>query len=272
MNDILVSVILGIVEGVTEFLPISSTGHLIVVGNFLKFTGEKANAFEIFIQLGAILAVLGYFHKRILGLIQSLFGKPTPESLSKGIAWRFAVGIGIAFIPSAVLGFLFHDSIEEKLFTPRVVAMALIVGGIGILLIERFCQKPKILVMEHTSWLQSFWIGVAQCFSLIPGMSRSASTIMGALIVGLNRASAAEFSFFLAIPTMFAATLYSLLKILPSLCSEDAVIFGIGFIVSFIVAWLVITGFMAFIKRHNFMVFGWYRIVLGLIILILGLK
>ncbi len=267
MNDILVSVILGIVEGVTEFLPVSSTGHLILAGHYLKFTGEKANAFEIFIQLGAILAVLGYFHKRILGLIQSLLGKSTPEGLSKGIAWKFAVGIGIAFIPSAVLGLLFHDSIEDRLFTPKVVALALIVGGLAILIIERFCQHPKTFVMEHISLQKSFWIGVAQCFSLIPGMSRSASTIMGALVVGLSREAAAEFSFFLAIPTMFAATLYSLLKILLSLSSADAVVFGTGFIVSFIVAWLVIAGFMAFIKRHNFMVFGWYRIIFGLIIL-----
>ena len=271
MNDILISVILGIVEGITEFLPVSSTGHLIVVGHFLKFTGEKANAFEIFIQLGAILAVVGYFRQRILRLIQSLFGKPTPEGLSKNIALRFTMGIGIAFIPAAVLGLLFHDSIEDRLFTPNVVALALIVGGIAILIIERFCQNPKTLVMEQISLQKSFWIGVAQCFSLIPGMSRSASTIMGALVVGLNREAAAEFSFFLAIPTMFAATLYSLLKILPSLCSEDIVTFSTGFIVSFIVAWLVIAGFMAFIKRHSFIVFGWYRIILGLIILILAL-
>lgn len=272
MNDILTSVILGIVEGITEFLPVSSTGHLIIVGHFLKFTGEKANAFEIFIQLGAILAVLGYFHKRILRLIQSLFGKPTPEGLSKDIAWRFTIGIGIAFIPAAVLGLLFHDDIENRLFTPKIVAMALIVGGIAILIIERFCKNPKTFVMEHISLRKSFWIGVAQCFSLIPGMSRSASTIMGGLIIGLNREAAAEFSFFLAIPTMFAATLYSLLKILPSLCSKDAVIFSIGFIVSFIVAWFVIAGFMTFIKRHSFIVFGWYRIILGLIILILALR
>jgi undecaprenyl-diphosphatase len=267
MNDILVSVILGIVEGVTEFLPISSTGHLILVGNYLKFTGEKANAFEIFIQLGAILAVIGYFRKRISMLIQSLFGKPRPEGLPKNIASRFTIGIGIAFIPSAVIGLLFHDSIEDKLFTPTVVAMALIVGGMAILIIEKFCKNPKTLVMEEAGLQRSFWIGVAQCFSLIPGMSRSASTIMGGLLLGLNRESAAEFSFFLAIPTMFAATIYSLLKILPSLCWADAAIFGTGFITSFIVAWLVIAGFMAFIKRHNFIVFGWYRIILGLIIL-----
>ncbi|MFH1563080.1 MAG: undecaprenyl-diphosphate phosphatase [Nitrospirota bacterium] len=276
MNDILVSVILGIVEGVTEFLPVSSTGHLILVSHYLElFAGEKAkvDAFDIFIQLGAILAVLGYFRNRLWWLIQSLLGKSsTPDGLPQGIARRFSVGIIIAFIPSAVLGLLFHDSIEDRLFTPNVVAMALIVGGIAILIIERLCKKPKTFVMEHISLQKSFWIGVAQCFSLIPGMSRSASTIMGGLIVGLNREAAAEFSFFLAIPTMFAATLYSLLKILPSLCSADAVIFSTGFIVSFIVAWLVIAGFMTFIKRHSFMVFGWYRIILGLIILILGLR
>jgi len=270
MNDIVISIILGIVEGITEFLPISSTGHLILAGNYLKFVGEKANAFEIFIQLGAIIAVLCYFRTRLWWLIQSLLGKSsTPDGLPQGIARRFTLGIIIAFIPSAVIGLLFHDIIEEKLFNPRGVATALIVGGIAILLIERFCKKPKVLIMEQTGWIQSFWIGVAQCLALIPGMSRSASTIMGGLVVGLNRVAAAEFSFFLAIPTMFAATIYSLLKVFHKLSSADALTFGIGFIVSFVVAYLVIAGFMAFIKHYSFVVFGWYRIVLGIIVLII---
>ncbi|MFH1096259.1 MAG: undecaprenyl-diphosphate phosphatase [Candidatus Desantisbacteria bacterium] len=269
MHDIVVSIILGIVEGITEFLPISSTGHLILAGNYLKFVGEKANAFEIFIQLGAIFAVLGYFRSRIVRLIQSLSGKPMTEGLSQGIAWRFTIGIGIAFIPSAVLGLLFHDIIEDKLFNPSTVAIALIVGGIAILIIERFFKEPKVHVMEQSTWLQSFWIGMAQCLSLIPGMSRSASTIMGARVLGLDAATAAEFSFFLAIPTLFAATIYSLLKVISSLSSADALTFGIGFFVSFVVAYLVIAGFMAFIKHHSFIVFGWYRIVLGIIVLII---
>ncbi|MFH1861007.1 MAG: undecaprenyl-diphosphate phosphatase [bacterium] len=271
MNDIITAIILGIVEGITEFLPVSSTGHLILTGNYLKFVGEKANAFEIFIQLGAIMAVLIYFYKRILRLIKSLFGKSIIVSggLSKNVAWRFTIGVGIAFIPSAVLGLLFHDIIEDKLFTPKVVAIALIVGGIGILLIERFFKEPKVHVMEQTNWMQSFWIGVAQCLSLIPGMSRSASTIMGARVLGLDAATAAEFSFFLSIPTLCAATIYSLLKVISTLSSADALIFGIGFLVSFVVAWVVIAGFMAFIKRHSFIIFGWYRIILGIIVLII---
>lgn len=271
MNDIITAIILGIVEGITEFLPISSTGHLILTGNYLGFIGEKANAFEIFIQLGAIFAVLGYFYKRILRLIKGLFGKPIIVSggLSRNVARRFTIGIGIAFIPSAVLGLMFHHIIEERLFNPKMVAVALIVGGIGILLIERFFKKTKVHVMEQTTWLQSFWIGVAQCLSLIPGMSRSASTIMGARVLGLDAATAAEFSFFLAIPTIFAATIYSLLKIISTLSSADALVFGIGFFVSFVVAWIVIAGFMAFIKRHSFIVFGWYRIILGIIVLII---
>lgn len=273
MNDIIISVILGIVEGITEFLPISSTGHLILVSHYLElFAGDKTkvDAFDIFIQLGAILAVLGYFRKRLWWLIQSLLGKTgIQETMPQNTARRFTLGVIIAFIPSAVIGLLFHDIVEDKLFNPRVVAMALIVGGIAILLIERFCKKPKTLVMEQTSYLQAFWVGAAQCLSLIPGMSRSASTIMGGMIVGLDRVAAAEFSFFLAIPTMFAATIYSLLKVVHLLSSADTLVFGIGFIVSFIVAYLVIAGFMAFIKRYSFVVFGWYRIVLGIIVLII---
>ncbi len=271
MNEVVVAVILGIVEGLTEFLPVSSTGHLILVGNWLQFTGEKANAFEIFIQFGAIIAVLGYFRKRIGALLQRLLGKePRPGEqygFSVAQARRFAAAVMVAFVPAAVMGFFLHDKIEELLFNPRTVAAALVIGGVGIILIERLHLRPTTEAMEETTWLQAFWVGVAQCFSLFPGMSRSASTIMGGLVAGQSHAAAAEFSFFLAIPTISAATLYSLLKRIHLLHREDVLIFSAGFIVSLITAWVVIAAFMSYIKKHSFEAFGWYRIVLGFAIL-----
>ena len=271
MNEVVVAIILGIVEGLTEFLPVSSTGHLILVGNWLQFTGEKANTFEIFIQFGAILAVLGYFRKRIGALLGRVLGHaPQPgDAYRLGVAQarRFASGVMLAFIPAAVVGFFLHDKIEELLFNPRTVAAALVIGGVGIILIERLQLRPTTETMEEMTWAQAFWVGVAQCFSLIPGMSRSASTIMGGLVTGLSHAAAAEFSFFLAIPTISAATLYSLLKRIHLLNRDDVLIFSVGFVVSLITAWAVIAAFMSFIKKHSFESFGWYRIVLGFVIL-----
>ena len=273
MREILIACVLGIVEGLTEFLPISSTGHLILVGTWLKFTGEKANVFQIFIQLGAIIAVLGYFHKRILRLLRAIFGHEStsghPAPLTVQQARRFAAGVILAFIPAAIAGLLFYDIIEELLFNPKTVAAALIIGGLGILVIEHFRPQTKTETMEGMTWKQAFLVGVAQCLALIPGMSRSASTIMGGLIVGLNHAAAAEFSFFLAIPTISAATLFALFKSIHLLDASDILIFAIGFIVSLVVAWIVIAGFMAFIKKHSFVLFGWYRIVIGAIIFII---
>ncbi len=273
MNEIVVAVILGIVEGLTEFLPVSSTGHLILVGNWLQFTGEKANTFEIFIQLGAILAVLGYFRERIWNLVRAVLGQPmktnNPHAMTVEQARRFAVGVILAFIPAAIIGFFLHDKIEELLFTPKTVAAALVVGGVGIIAIEKLNLRAKTETMEAMTWAQAIWVGLAQCLSLIPGMSRSASTIMGGLVTGLSHAAAAEFSFFLAIPTIGAATVYSLLKNLKLLNADDAVVFTVGFVVSLVVAWIVIAAFMSFIKKHSFEAFGWYRIILGFAILIM---
>lgn len=271
MNEITVAVILGIVEGLTEFLPISSTGHLILVSHILKFIGEKANAFHIFIQLGAILAVIGYFRKRIWKLLH-IASQPSPETSNDmgyrpNEARRFIIAILVAFIPAAIIGLVAHREIERALFNPMTVAVALIVGGVGILLIEKFRPRPTTTTMEELSWKQALIIGVAQCLALIPGMSRSASTIMGGLLARLDHAAAAEFSFFLAIPTMFAATFYSLFNSVSILSNADLAVFLIGLIVSLIVAWVVIAAFMAFIKRHSFVVFGWYRIVFGVILI-----
>ncbi len=268
MNEIFVAIILGIVEGLTEFLPVSSTGHLIVVGHWLQFTGEKANTFEIFIQLGAIIAVLIYFRARLWRIINAMLGRPAADSeLTVEQARRFGLGVILAFTPAAIIGFLLHDKIEELLFNPKTVAAALIVGGVGIIAIEQLHLRVKTDTMEKITWGQALGIGFAQCLSLIPGMSRSASTIMGGLVFGLNHAAAAEFSFFLAIPTIFAATVYSLLKRIDQLNAGDVTVFSIGFIVSLLVAWLVIAAFMSFIKKHSFEAFGWYRIALGFVIL-----
>jgi len=271
MNEIIVAVILGIVEGLTEFLPISSTGHLILVSHVLRFIGDKANAFHIFIQLGAILAVIGYFRKRIWKLLHSA-SQPSPETSAAGglqpnHARRFLFAILVAFIPAAVIGLVAHREIEKALFNPMTVAVALVVGGVGILLIEKFRPHPTTTTMEELSWKQALIIGVAQCLALVPGMSRSASTIMGGLLARLDHAAAAEFSFFLAIPTMFAATFYSLFNSVSILSNADLLVFMIGLVVSLIVAWLVIAAFMAFIKRHSFVAFGWYRIVFGFVLL-----
>lgn len=274
MNEILIAIILGIVEGLTEFLPVSSTGHLILVGNWLNFTGAKANAFNIFIQLGAIFAVVGYFRQRIWRVLIAILGKPVadnPHGLTSAAARRFLMAVIIAFIPAAVFGLLFEDIIDRLLFDPQPVAAALIVGGVAILVIEQFRPRPKTEVAESLILSQALWIGLAQCAALIPGVSRSAATIMGGLLAGLTHAAAAEFSFFLSIPTLAAASLYKLLQIAPQLSADDVTIFATGFIVSMIVAWVVIAGFMAFIKRHSFRVFAWYRIVFGLVILLMML-
>jgi undecaprenyl-diphosphatase len=272
MNEIFVAIILGIVEGLTEFLPISSTGHLILAQNWLDFTGEKANAFAVFIQLGAIFAVVGYFRQRIWRAIMAILGKPiagNPHSLMPEEARRFCFGVVLAFIPAAVLGLFFEEIIETILFKPQPVAIALLAGGIAILLIEKFRPATKTSVAESITLSQAWWIGLAQCAALIPGMSRSASTIMGGLLAGLSHAAAAEFSFFLSIPTLGAASLYKLFDVAPLLSADDAVVFAVGFFVSLVVAWIVIAGFMAFIKRHSFKAFAWYRIVFGLAILLM---
>ncbi|MDZ7344742.1 MAG: undecaprenyl-diphosphate phosphatase, partial [candidate division KSB1 bacterium] len=255
MNDFLIAVILGIVEGLTEFLPISSTGHLILVASWLHFTGDKANAFTIFIQLGAIVAVVGYFRQRLLRIALAMFGKPrieNPHGLAPVQARGFFVAVLIAFLPSAILGLLLGERILSLLFKPQPVALALIAGGAAILLVERFRPAAHTTVAETLSWRQALWIGIAQCSALIPGMSRSAATILGGLLTRLNHTAAAEFSFFLAIPTLVAASLYELAKIATRLSGDEVMIFAVGFWVSMIVAWIVIAGFMAFIKRHSF--------------------
>jgi len=262
MHDILRAVVLGIVEGLTEFLPISSTGHMILVEPWLGIHEHDpfwTGAFDIFIQIGAILAVVVYFWRRLWRLAVH----------PAGTSWRdhILVKLLVAFLPAAVVGVLAASFIEHHLKTPPVVAGALVVGGLAIILIEALVRHPRIADVGGVSLRCALAIGVIQCFSMIPGTSRSGATIMGALALGLTPAAAAEFSFFLAIPTMFAAGGYSLLKHLKDIQPSQFVPLGVGFVVSFIVAWLVIKAFMGFIQTHRFTSFAIYRIVLGLIVL-----
>jgi len=256
-----VSLVLGVVEGLTEFLPISSTGHLIVASELLSFGGERAEIFQIFIQLGAILSVVVEFRGRLFGVVRDL-----PRSAP---ARGFVLRLLLAFIPAAVLGLLFHDQIMEHLFSSVTVAAALIAGALLILLVEALPLRMKTEQVEATTWRQALAIGMAQCLALWPGFSRSAATILGGVCVGLNRRAATEFSFFLAIPVMFAATGYSLLKRYESLAASDWGWLALCSAVSFFVAWASIRWLLQFVSTHTFRVFAWYRLALGVVILLL---
>ncbi len=259
MNELLKAVILGIVEGVTEFIPVSSTGHLILAGHWLDFTGDAATTFEVFIQLGAILAVVWVYRARFFGVLRGLPADPPSR--------RFTLNLIVAFLPAAIVGFLARDVIKQYLFRPTVVAWALVLGGFAILLIE--WKRPAVQVpdMDHVTPRTALGIGVAQVLSLVPGVSRSGATIMGGYLLGLSRPAAAEFSFFLAVPVMFAATGYDLWKSRGLLSAADLPVFSVGFVVAFLSALLVLKAFIAFISRHSFAVFAWYRIAFGLALL-----
>jgi len=257
------AIILGIVEGFTEFLPISSTGHLILVNQFISFSKEFTVLFDIVIQLGAILAVLVYFRKKLWPFTKDKI--KNRETLN--IWYKTIIGV----LPAIFLGALFAKFIENKLFNPWVVAFALLIGGIIILLVERkntaSGEHPKITSIENLSFKTAFFIGLIQCLSMVPGTSRSAATIIGAMLLGASRVVATEFSFFLAIPTMVAASAYSLLKYNGILSAQQIFVLAVGFVVSFIVA-LVVTKFLInYVKKNNFKIFGYYRIILGIIIL-----
>lgn len=256
--DILKAVILGIIEGATEFIPVSSTGHLILAGDILGFTGETAKTFEIFIQLGAILAVVWMYREKILSYLKGIGTKR---------ADHFLLSILVAFLPAFFAGFLMHSFIKRYLFNPITVAFALILGGFAILIIERVVKKAVVRDVDNVSIKQALGIGLAQMLSLFPGVSRAGATIMGAMCLGLQRKAAAEFSFFLAIPTMFAAVLYDLLKNINSLNSNDIIVFSVGFFISFFSALIVIKTFLRFVKKHTFNSFAIYRIVFGSIVL-----
>lgn len=262
MSEFWIAVILGIVEGVTEFLPISSTGHLIIVNQFVDFTGSFANMFDVIIQLGAILSVAVYFRRRLFPICRGI------SVQQKRMAVDLWVKAIIGVTPALFLGALLGNYIEELLFNPIVVSIALVVGGIVLLIIENRPRVSKINTIQDLSYSLAFIIGITQCLAMIPGTSRSAATIIGAMLLGTSRVVAAEFSFFLAIPTMVAASGYSLLKIGSSMTCTQLQVLLIGFIVSFIVALLVIAGFMSYISKRTFKPFGYYRILLGIVVLV----
>jgi undecaprenyl-diphosphatase len=253
--------LLGLIEGVTEFIPVSSTGHLILASHWLGATGEAAKTFDIFIQLGAILAIVWLYRARLTRTI--LAAREDPASR------RFLLNLVVAFLPAAIVGFLAHDWIKARLFTPEVVAVALVVGGLLILLIERLRPRERVADVADVRPPTALGVGLAQVLSLIPGTSRSGATIMGGYALGLSRRAATEFSFFLSIPVMFAATLYDLLKSRGALSAADAPAFAVGFAVSFVSAVVVVKSFLSYVSRHSFSAFAWYRIALGAVILLL---
>ncbi|MBS1212696.1 MAG: undecaprenyl-diphosphate phosphatase [Proteobacteria bacterium] len=253
------SLILGVVEGLTEFLPISSTGHLILVGDLLHFNDEKGKLFEIFIQSGAILAVCWEYRAKLGGVLRGLFTEKPAQ--------RFAFNLGIAFVPTAILGLLFGKAVKEHLFNPIAVATAFIVGAFVIIWAERRTHTIRVHEVDDMSWQDALKLGFAQTLALIPGTSRSGATIIGGLFFGLSRKAATEFSFFLAIPTLFAATGYDLYKTRGLLSMDDLDLFAVGFVSAFISAFLAVRGLLKYITRHDFTAFAWYRIFFGLAVL-----
>ncbi len=253
-------ILLGIIEGITEFLPISSTGHLILANHFIEFTGDFAKTFDVVIQLGAILSVIVYFFNDLYPFAPSLKAERRREIFT---LWQKSL---VAVIPALALGALFDDMIEAKLFNPTVVAITLFVGGVIILLIERRNMTPSIFSIKDLSYRMALAIGGMQCIAMVPGVSRSAATIIGAMLLGAARPVAAEFSFFLAIPTMMAASGYSMLKAGFTLSATEWGALAVGFVVAFFTAWAVIALFMSYIRKHDFTVFGYYRILLAVVV------
>jgi undecaprenyl-diphosphatase len=257
---LLSAIILGVVEGVTEFLPISSTGHMILVGELLHFQGPQGKLFEIVIQLGAILAVCWAYRERLIEAATGFAG-------DRG-ARHFVANIVVAFLPSVVAGLLLYKFIKEVLFSPWVVAVSFVVGGFLILLIERIRPRPRIHDIETMSLRTALAIGCCQILAMIPGVSRAGATIMGALMLRVDRPAATEFSFFLAIPTMLAAAVYDLYKNRDILSVDGALIIAVGFVVAFVSALFVVRRLVGFVSEHGFGVFAWYRIAVGALALI----
>jgi undecaprenyl-diphosphatase len=257
------AIVMGLVEGFTEFLPISSTGHLILAASLLNFTGEKVKVFEIAIQAGAMLSVIWEFRVRIGAVFAGLTNDPKQQ--------KFVVNLIVAFLPAAVLGLLFSKMIKQFLFAPVPVAMAFIVGGLIILWVENRNrhrpQKPRVDSVDDMTVLDAFKVGCAQAFALIPGTSRSGATIIGGMLLGLSRKASTEFSFFLAIPTLLAATVYSVYKERALLSVADLPLFGLGGLSAFISAFLCVRWLLRYISSHDFTIFAWYRIVFGIVIL-----
>ncbi len=261
LPDLVSAAVLGVVEGVTEFLPVSSTGHLIIAGDWLGFTGDRAKTFEIVIQVGAILAIVWLYLERFVAVASTAVRDPASR--------RFITNLLLGFLPAAVLGLLLHHWIKAHLFTPVVVGVAFIVGGIAILLIERWKPAETVSAASEITPRTALGIGFAQTLALIPGMSRSAATIMGGYSLGLSRTAATEFSFFLAIPVLTAAAGLDLFKSLGVLSTADVPMFIVGLVVSFISAFVVVKRFLKYVAHHSFSVFAWYRIAFGVLLLLM---
>lgn len=287
------AVLLGLVEGLTEFLPVSSTGHLILIGHWLGFTGAVAASVEISIQLGSILAVIVYERSKLAAILSQAASEHAslralirtnlfagqwavkdrwPATFRRSFDTHrnfwFLIGLGAAFAPAALLGLLAHGWIESALFNPHTVATALIAGGVIILVVESLKDRVRIVQLDHVGLPTALLVGVAQCAALIPGVSRSGATIVGGLLAGMDRKAATEYSFFLALPTMIAATSYKMLKSRELLTTQDVLALALGLLVSFLVAWAVIAAFLTFVKRHSLRPFAYYRIVLGVVVLV----
>lgn len=262
--------IMGVVEGLTEFLPISSTGHLILAGALLGFDDEKAKVFDIAIQTGAILAVVIVYWEKITSTVVAL---PTQR-----LARRFVLNVLIAFVPAVILGLLFGKAIKAHLFTPTVVASSFIIGGFIILWVEGWGRKPlhdghpddhaRIVNVESMTPLDAFKIGLVQCLAMIPGTSRSGATIIGGMLLGLSRKAATDFSFYLAIPTLIGAGAYSLYKDRALLSMADVPMFAVGLVFSFLSAWACLRWLLRYIATHTFVVFAYYRIAFGVVVLV----
>jgi undecaprenyl-diphosphatase len=259
---LLKTIVIGIVEGVTEFLPISSTGHILLAEQVLHFEGPQGKVFEIVIQFGAILAICLLYWRKIFATVSGV-ARREPASI------RFATAVIVAFLPAAVIGVIAHKYIKMMLDTPLVVPIAFIVGGIAILVIEHYAQRPRVKSVDDIDWKTALFVGFCQCLAMIPGVSRSGATIMGARVFRVDRATSAEFSFFLAIPTMLGATVYDLYKNWKTLDWQGGGLIAIGFVVAFFSALVVVKPFLHFVSRHGFGVFAWYRIAVGALALVL---
>ena len=253
------ALILGIVEGLTEFLPISSTGHLILAGDLLDFNDDRGKLFEIVIQSGAILAVVWEYRERLLQVVRGVRREPAAQ--------RFVLNLFVAFLPLAILGLAFGKAIKANLFNPIAVATTFIVGALVILWAERREHRIRIERVEDMTLVDALKLGIAQAFALIPGTSRSGATIIGGLLFGLSRKAATEFSFFLAIPTLGVATVYQLYKERALLSADDIGMWAVGFVSAFVSAFLCVRWLLRYISSHDFTVFAWYRIVFGVVVL-----
>lgn len=257
---LLQALLLGVVEGLTEFLPVSSTGHQIIVADLINFSGEKAKAFNVIIQLGAILAVIWEYRRKVWAVTTGVMHQPAAQ--------KFTVNLLIAFLPAVVLGLLFADVIKEYLFNPLTVAAALVVGGVVMIWAERREHQIRVESVDELRWQDALKIGFAQCLAMIPGTSRSGATIIGGLLFGLSRKTATEFSFFLAMPTIAGAAVYDLYKHHALFTGDDLPLLLTGFVAAFISALLAVKALLKFIAHHSYVVFGWYRIVFGGLILL----